>query len=272
MRLGFLRCPPEGSHKFPMLAGNTRHGHAVAQGMTETRLSVDIYSDIACPWCFIGKRRFETALAALPFGEKVDVKWHAFQLDPSLPDHYEGSEIDYLSQVKGMPAEQVAGMLEHVTTQAAGEGLKYDFDALHVANSFTALRLLALAKERNLGNEMKEALLSAHFEQGVDTGSNEALQGLADSVGLDPAETAEVLASDKYSDAVRADGVRARELGVSGVPFFVLDNKYGISGAQPSEVFEQALSQVWKEIGGENLQMLGTTGQDGAVCGPEGCN
>lgn len=163
-------------------------------------------------------------------------------------------------------------MLEHVTTQAAGEGLKYDFDALHVANSFTALRLLALAKERDLGNEMKEALLSAHFEQGVDTGSNEALQGLADSVGLDPAETAEVLASDKYSDAVRADGVRARELGVSGVPFFVLDNKYGISGAQPSEVFEQALSQVWKEIGGENLQMLGTTGQDGAVCGPEGCN
>ena len=240
--------------------------------MTETRLSVDIYSDIACPWCFIGKRRFEKAVAALPFGNKVDVKWHAFQLDPSLPDHYEGSEVDYLVEAKGMPAEQVAGMLEHVTAQAAGEGLDYDFDALRVANSFTALRLLALAKERNLGNEMKEALLSAHFEQGVDTGSAAALQGIADSVGLDPAESAEVLAGDKYADAVRADGVRARELGVSGVPFFVLEDKYGISGAQPPEVFEQALNQVWKEIGGEPLQMLGTPSPDGEVCGPEGCS
>lgn len=262
----------KGSHRFPHYAGNTHPGLAVAQDMTETRLSVDIFSDIACPWCFIGKRRFETALAALPFGEKVDVKWHAFQLDPSLPEHFEGSEIDYLSQVKGMPSEQVVGMLEHVTTQAAGEGLKYDFDALHVANSFTALRLLALAKERGLGNEMKEALLSAHFEQGINTGNSDALQGIADTVGLDPAETAEVLAGDKYADSVRADGVRARELGVSGVPFFVLDNKYGISGAQPSEVFEQALSQVWKEIGGENLQLLGTPSADGAACGPEGCN
>ncbi len=240
--------------------------------MTETRLSVDIYSDIACPWCFIGKRRFEKAVAALPFGDKVDVKWHAFQLDPSLPDRYEGSELDYLVKAKGMPAEQVAGMLEHVTTQAAGEGLDYDFEALHVANSFTALRLLALAKERNLGNEMKEALLSAHFEKGVDTGSTTALQGIADSLGLDPAESAEVLAGDKYADSVRADGVRAHELGVNGVPFFVLEDKYGISGAQPAEVFEQALSQVWKEIGGESLQMIGTPSPDGEVCGPEGCN
>lgn len=240
--------------------------------MTETRLSVDIYSDIACPWCYIGKRRFEKAVSALPFGNKVDVKWHAFQLDPSLPEHYEGSEIDYLVQAKGMPADQVAGMLEHVTTEAAGEGLNYDFDSLHVANSFTALRLLALAKERELGNQMKEALLSAHFEQGINTGSVEALQQIADTVGLDPAESAQVLAGDKYTDEVRADGVRARELGVTGVPFFVLENKYGISGAQSSEVFEQALGQVWQEIGGDSLQMLGTPSADGETCGPEGCN
>lgn len=244
----------------------------VATGMTETRLSVDIYSDIACPWCFIGKRRFEKAVAELPFGQQVDVNWHAFQLDPSLPEHFEGSELQYLSQIKGMGTEQVAGMLEHVTTQAAGEGLTYDFESLHVANSFTALRLLALAKERGLGNQMKEALLSAHFEQGVNTGDVEALQIIADTVGLDPAESAEVLGTDKYADAVRADGVRARELGVTGVPFFVLENKYGISGAQPTEVFAQALGQVWKEIGGEYLQMLGTPSADGATCGPEGCN
>ena len=101
----------------------------VEKNMTETRLAVDIYSDIACPWCFIGKRRFEKAVQALPFGEKVDVKWHAFQLDPSLPEHYEGSELDYLVKAKGMPEDQVAGMLEHVAGQAAAEGLNYDFDA-----------------------------------------------------------------------------------------------------------------------------------------------
>ena len=240
--------------------------------MTETRLNVDIYSDIACPWCFIGKRRFEKAVAALPFGDKVDVQWHAFQLDPSLPEHYDGSELDYLVKAKGMPADQVAGMLEHVTGQAAAEGLDYDFEALRPASSFTALRLLALAKDRSLGDAMKEALLSAHFEKGIDTGDRAALQQIADAVGLDPAESAAVLAGDGYADAVRNDGVRARELGVSGVPFFVLENKYGISGAQPSEVFEQALGQVWKEIGGEALQMIGNPSTDGETCGPEGCN
>ena len=132
--------------------------------------------------------------------------------------------------------------------------------------------LLALAKERELGDQMKEALLSAHFEQGINTGSVEALQQIADTVGLDPAESAQVLAGDKYTDEVRADGVQARELGVTGVPFFVLENKYGISGAQPSEVFEQALGQVWQEIGGDSLQMLGTPSTDGETCGPEGCN
>lgn len=244
----------------------------VDENMTETRLTVDIYSDIACPWCFIGKRRFEKALQALPFGEKVDVNWHAFQLDPSLPEHYDGSELDYLVKSKGMPADQVAGMLKHVTGQAADEGLKYDFDALRPANSFTALRLLALAKERGLGNEMKEALLSAHFEKGLDTGDKKTLQAIAGQVGLVASEAEEVLAGDKYANEVRADGIRARELGVSGVPFFILENKYGISGAQSSEVFEQALSQVWTEIGGDKIQMVASASSDGEVCGPEGCN
>ncbi|PQZ89607.1 disulfide bond formation protein DsbA [Arthrobacter sp. MYb227] len=240
--------------------------------MTETRLSVDIYSDIACPWCFIGKRRFEKAVQALPFGEKIDVKWHAFQLDPSLPEHYDGSELDYLVKAKGMPEDQVAGMLQHVTAQAEAEGLSYDFEALRPANSFTALRLLALAKERGLGGEMKEALLSAHFEKGLDTGDKKTLQAIAQQVGLEATEAAEVLGGDKYADEVHNDGVRAREMGVTGVPFFIFENKYGVSGAQPTEVFEQALSQVWKEIGGESLRMMATPSTDGEACGPEGCN
>lgn len=240
--------------------------------MTETRLSVDIYSDIACPWCFIGKRRFENAVQALPFGDKIDVKWHAFQLDPSLPEHYEGSELDYLVKAKGMPEEQVAGMLQHVTAQAEAEGLKYDFESLRPANSFTALRLLALAKDRGLGNQMKEALLSAHFEKGLDTGNKETLLSIAEQVGIDATEAGEVLAGNAYADAVQADGVRARELGVTGVPFFIFENKYGVSGAQPTEVFEQALTQVWTEIGGQSLQMMPTSSTDGEACGPEGCN
>ncbi|GAA5226326.1 DsbA family oxidoreductase [Paeniglutamicibacter antarcticus] len=242
--------------------------------MTKTRLNVDIYSDIACPWCFIGKRRFEKAVAALPFGENIDVKWHAFQLDPSAPEHFEGSGADYFVKEQGMPAEQIEGMLEHVSAQAAAEGLSFDMASVRPTNSFTALRLLALAKERDLGAAMKEALLSAHFEKGVDTGSRQALQRIADSVGLDPLESAEVLAGEKYAEAVRADGIRGRELGVSGVPFFVLEDRYGISGAQPSEVFEQALRQVWDEISAEteSLKLISSVSPDGEACGPEGCS
>ena len=244
--------------------------------MNNPRLSVDIWSDIACPWCFIGKRRFEKALDALPFKDQVDVTWHAYQLDPSLPEHYDGTEEEYLAQVKGLAPEQVRQMLAHVTGQAAGEGLAYDFAALRPANSFTALRLLALAKEHGLGNQVKEALLSAHFEKGQDTGDREVLRALGEEAGLPAADVVRVLESDAYADAVRADVAQARALGITGVPFFVLENKYGISGAQPSELFEQALAQVWEEIGGSGLTLIGahgTDGQstDGEACGPDGC-
>lgn len=240
--------------------------------MTETRLNIDIWSDIACPWCYIGKRRFETALNALPFAEKVDVTWHSYQLDPSLPEHYEGSEVDYLSKAKGMDPGQVRQMVGHVTEQAAAEGLAYDFDGLKVANSFTAHRLLHLAKDHGKGDDVKEALLAAHFVQGRNTGDAATLKEIGVAAGLPADEVDAVLASDRYADAVREDIEKARSMGISGVPFFVLDGKYGISGAQPAEVFEQAMTQVWEEIGGTTLQMMAPASADGAVCGPEGCN
>lgn len=239
--------------------------------MNTPRLNVDIWSDIACPWCFIGKRRFEKALDALPFKEQVDITWHAYQLDPSLPEHYHGTEEEYLAQVKGLAPEQVRQMLAHVTEQAAGEGLSYDFAALRPANSFTALRLLALAKEHGLGNQVKEALLSAHFEKGLDTGDRQVLRALGEEAGLPADDVVRVLDSDAYADAVRADVEQARALGISGVPFFVLENKYGISGAQPAELFGQALAQVWAEIGGSGLTLIGAAGNDGEACGPDGC-
>ncbi|MGH3652384.1 DsbA family oxidoreductase [Glutamicibacter sp.] len=218
--------------------------NTAAQSLEDKRIRVDIFSDIACPWCFIGKRRFEQGVEAFEYSQNVDVYWHSYQLDPSLPENYDGSEAEYLSKMKGMGQEQVAQMLDHVTAQAAGEGLNYDFANLKVANSFTALRVLEHAKQHGAGNEMKEALLSAHFEKGLNTGDEETLLGLAGTLGLDAKELRANLASGSYVEEVNADIAQARELGISGVPFFIIDGKYGISGAQPAEVFANALAQV----------------------------
>lgn len=218
--------------------------NTAAPSAQDKRIRVDIFSDIACPWCFIGKRRFEKGVESFEYSQNVDVYWHSYQLDPSLPDNYDGSEAEYLSKMKGLGQEQVMQMLDHVTAQAAVEGLNYDFENLKVANSFTALRVLEYAKQHGAGHEMKEALLSAHFEKGLNTGDEETLLQLAGQLGLDTDELRTNLASGAYAEEVNADIAQARELGISGVPFFIIDGKYGISGAQPAEVFANALTQV----------------------------
>ncbi|MBD7996333.1 DsbA family oxidoreductase [Arthrobacter sp. Sa2CUA1] len=236
---------------------------------------VEIWSDIGCPWCFIGKRRFETALSRFEHAAEVEVRWRSYQLDPSVPEHFDGSEVDYLSKVKGMDPAQVAGMLEHVSSQAAGEGLNYRFDELVVANSFTAHRLIHLV--RDSGGEkaaaaVKEALLSAHFEKGLDIASHDVLAEIGAQAGLDPETVRSTLAGTGYTEAVEQDVAEARALGVSGVPFFVLDRRYGISGAQPAELFEQALAQAW-EAGHQPLQPAAAAASaDGAACSADGCS
>ncbi|WP_218712869.1 DsbA family protein [Arthrobacter sp. BF1] len=232
-------------------------------------MKIEIWSDVACPWCYIGKRRFETALEAFPHKESVDVQWRSYQLDPTLPDHYDGTELSYLSERKGMDPAQVAGMFAHVTEQAAGEGLNYKFDDVVVANSFNAHQLLHLAKAHDKGDAVKEALLSAHFEHGVDIGSRAALVQIGTDVGLSATDINAALDTDKYADDVREDFAEARAIGVTGVPFFVIDRKYGISGAQPAEVFGQALDQAWQEA--NPLTMVAANGTDAEVCGPDGC-
>lgn len=209
-------------------------------------MQIDIWSDVACPWCFIGKRRFERALSAWEHRDAVTVTWHSYQLDPTLPEHYDGTEVDYLASRKGMPVEQVRQMFGHVSTQAAGEGLHYDFDRLVVANSLRAHQLLHLAKAKAPGraDAVKEALLSAHFERGIDIGSIDALVAIGVQVGLDEQEIRETLADERYLSSVHDDIAQARELGVTGVPFFVFDMRLGLSGAQPAEVFAQALEQA----------------------------
>jgi predicted DsbA family dithiol-disulfide isomerase len=234
-------------------------------------MKIDIWSDIACPWCYIGKRRFENALAGFEHRDEVEVRWHSYQLDPGLPEHYEGTELDYLASRKGMPREQVRRMFEHVTAVAAEEGLAYDFDALVVANSLKAHELLHLAAEHGVATAVKEALLSAHFEQGEDIGSLEVLKRVGADAGLDANDVDQALRDGRYRAAVQADIRQAGQLGIQGVPFFVLEQRYGISGAQPGEVFSQALEQVWRES--NPLVMVNPAGAEGdsGACGPDGC-
>ncbi|NKX54357.1 DsbA family oxidoreductase [Arthrobacter mobilis] len=235
-------------------------------------MKVEIWSDVACPWCFIGKRRFEAALADFEHKDGVEVHWRSYQLDPTLPAHFDGTETQYLSQMKGMPEPQVRQMFEHVKAQAAGEGLAFDFDKIVVANSFTAHRFLHLAKEHGLGAEAKEALLSGHFEKGEDIGDIEYLVCTGAALGLDEREVRDALEGNRFAEEVRADIAEARALGITGVPFFVLDRKYGISGAQPAEVFSQALKQAWAERSPLTV-LAGPAGSaDGPACGPEGCD
>lgn len=235
------------------------------------RLQVDVWSDVACPWCYIGKRRFESALRSVTFEENVDVVWHSYQLDPGLPAHYAGTELDYLAERKGMARDQVAQMFKHVAAQAAAEGLNYDFDSLKVANTFTAHRVLHLAAEQGRSGELKEALLSAHFEHGRDIGDRDELIALATGVGVARDDVVRVLDTDEHADAVREDVAEAQRLGITGVPFFVLGGKYGVSGAQPAEAFTRALEQAYDEL--TPLTMVASApGADAPACGPQGCN
>ena len=230
-------------------------------------MQVEIWSDIACPWCFIGKRRFEAAVAE--FGEPVEVTYRSYQLDPTLPPHDPRSEVDYLVERKGMPRDQVVAMVAHVTQEAAGEGLTYDFDHLVVANSFTAHRLLHHAAGFGRTAALKEALLSAHFEHGRDIGDPDTLVELAASVGLDAEAAREVIMSKAFTDEVRADFAQAREVGVTGVPFFVFEDQYAVSGAQPSAVFVDVLKQVRDLTRRQPIQLV--SNEVGEACGPDGC-
>jgi len=230
-------------------------------------MKIEIWSDVACPWCFIGKRRFEAALASFPHRDAVDVTWRSYQLDPALPEHYDGTELEYLSSRKGMPAQQVSQMFDHVARQAKGEGLDYHFENVVVANSFTAHRLIHLAAAHGKQDAAKERLLSDHFEHGKDIGSRGYLSSLGTDLGLPAGEVEELFTTDKYTDEVRFDFQEARALGISGVPFFVIDRKFGLSGAQPTETFTAALNQAWQEA--NPLVLVNST--DAEACGPDGC-
>ncbi|MGN7798912.1 DsbA family oxidoreductase [Leifsonia sp. 22587] len=213
-------------------------------------IKIDIWSDIACPWCYIGKRKFEAGsglFAGAGDGRGVEVEYHSFELSPDTPVDFEGSEVDFLAGHKGLPAGQVEQMLERVAGIASSVGLDYDFDNLKHTNTVKAHELLHFAKEQGKQLELAERLFRAYFVEGRHVGRIEDLADLAAEVGLDRAQALEALESSRFEPAVRADQATAAEYGINGVPFFVIDGRYGVSGAQDAQTFAQVLEQVWSE-------------------------
>ena len=204
-------------------------------------IKVDVWSDIACPWCFIGKRKFE--LGAAEAGIPVEVEYHSFELAPDTPVDFDGSEMDYLAS-RGFPAEQIPQMLSRVTGIAETVGLHYDYDKLQHTNTVKAHQLIHWAKAQGRQLEMKERLLAAYFEEGRHVGRDEDLADLAAEIGLDRDEALAALGEDRFLDDVRADQALAQQLGIQGVPFFVFDGQYGVSGAQDPATFADVLQQV----------------------------
>lgn len=254
-----------------------------------TRVKVEIWSDVVCPWCYVGKRRFEQALSRFEHADGVEVVWRAFELDPNSSSHPEGTQVgpdDYaerLSRKYGSGLERGREMVSQMTATAATEGVEMRFDRAVKANTVDAHQVIHLALERGgaaLQGAVKERLLRAYFTEGEAVGDRAVLQRLAVEAGLDADDVAAVLSEGRYVDAVRADEAEASAIGISGVPFFVIDRKYGVSGAQSAEVLLGALQQAWSERTPQ-LVMTGAAGsaggkgeaQDaaGEACGPDGC-
>jgi predicted DsbA family dithiol-disulfide isomerase len=208
-------------------------------------IKVDIWSDVQCPWCYIGKRKFEAGAAT--FGGAVEVEYHSFELAPDTPVDFEGTPVDYLSERKGLPVEQVTRMLENVTNIAASVGLDYDYDHVHQTNTVKAHELIHYAKSHGRQLDMKERLLKAYFVNGEHVGRIEDLADIAAEIGFDRADVVRALESERFLADVKADVALATEYGIQGVPFFVIDRKYGVSGAQDAATFANVLAQVRDE-------------------------
>jgi predicted DsbA family dithiol-disulfide isomerase len=210
-------------------------------------LKIDVWSDIACPWCYVGKRRFAEGVRRYHEQggtREVEIEYHSFELSPDTPVDFAGTEVDFLVGHKQMPAAQVRQMLAQMTDLAAAEGLDYDFDSLQHTNTLKAHELLHLAKAHGVQEAMKERLLSAYFVEGKHVGRVENLADLAAEVGLDRDLVVAELTAGTYGPAVAADIEQAHQLGIRGVPFFVIDHKYGVSGAQSPDLFAEALTEA----------------------------
>jgi predicted DsbA family dithiol-disulfide isomerase len=213
-------------------------------------IKVDVWSDIACPWCYVGKRRLEAGVEAFRAEHpavEVEVEYHSFELSPATPVDYAGREVDFLREHKGVPEAQARAMIAQITGIAAEVGLRYDFDALQHTNTLKAHQLLHYAKAHGRQREAVERLMSAYFVEGRHIGRDESLAELAAEIGLDRQDVLRSLATEEHLSAVHRDQARAADYGITGVPFYVIDGRYGVSGAQRPETFTEVLRQVTGE-------------------------
>ena len=228
-------------------------------------MRVDVWSDVVCPWCYIGKRRLEAALERFPHRERVEVVFHSFELDPSAPKVNTMPLSEMLAKKYGMSKAKADEMQAHVTSVAAQDGLDFHLEKAAPENTFDAHRLIHLAKARGKQDAVKEALMAAYFVRGERVGDAGTLTTIGVEAGLDEAEVRAALAdASAYAAAVREDEAKAQQFGIRGVPFFVLDEKYGVSGAQPAEALLAALSRAWMERPPEAAA--------GAVCDDDACD
>ena len=208
-------------------------------------MKIEIWSDVVCPWCYIGKRNLEVALTGFEHADRVEIEWRSYELDPRTPLRLELSMDEVLSRKYGMSPEEATAAHQRMTELAATVGLEYHLDRVQIGNTFDAHRLIHLAAAEGRGGCMKERLLRAYFTEGRAVSDPATLVELATEVGLDPDRVAEVLAGTEFADEVRADEARAMELGSTGVPFFVFDERLGVPGAQPPDVLLRLLQRAW---------------------------
>jgi len=235
-------------------------------------MKIEIWSDIMCPFCYIGKRRLESALKDFEFADNVQIEWKSFLLNPEMVTDPNKSTAQYLSETKGWSMNQTQQITQQVVDMAKEEGLTYYMDKTVVANAKNAHRLLQLAKTLEKGDTMKERLLQAYFTEGKNIDDRETLLQLALEVGLDKGRVEACLDSDEFLEKVEQDIYESRLIGVRGVPFFVLDRKYGISGAQPKEAFVQTIEKAWEDYVKTNPLLQVIDNQNRSSCDVEDGN
>ena len=221
-------------------------------------MKINIWSDVRCPFCFVGKKKFEKALEKFPHSEKLEITWHSFQLDPQLITQPDVNPYEYFAKAKGITLERAKAMHEGAAMAGKEAGIDFNFDDSKVANSYKAHLLIQLSKTKNLANEMEEALFEAQFLDGKNIDDEETLIQLAKSIGITEDEAKNALQSDELGYLVKQDMQLAAQLGINAVPFFVINDKYGISGAQQPELFLEALEKTWEEFssGDKGLQLI----------------
>jgi len=247
----------------------TKEADGNMASQTNKKMKVEIWSDVMCPFCYIGKRKFEAALGTFENRDNIEIVWKSFQLQPGLKTDPSKSTVQHLAESKGWSMDQTRETIKYVTDMAEIVGLHYNFDKAVVANSFDAHRFIQFAKTKGKGDAAEEGLFKAYFTEGKNTADHAVLIQLGNEIGLDVDAVKQVLQGSDFTAEVNRDISESQQLGVSGVPFFVFDRKYAVSGAQDSKVFLENLNKAWKEHAAANPGALDKT-NTGAVCTPDG--